>query len=112
MEALIIAQTIFYFTVSAAIIVLGALCAIVAYYLIRITKELEAMSRDWHDASDEARERINDIIDRLSDLPILSYFLRKEPRRSHEDGGSREEDEPRHAETHRTKSSRKGRRKH
>ncbi len=74
---LVFAETVFYLTVSAAIIVVGVLCAIVAYHLIRITRELEELSRNLKSASSAAGERINDIIDRLSDLPILSYFLKQ-----------------------------------
>lgn len=74
---LIFAQTLFYFTVSFAIIAVGVFCAVVAYHLIRITRELEGLSRNLNQASSEAGERINDIIDRLSDLPMLSYFLKK-----------------------------------
>ncbi|HUX35930.1 MAG TPA: hypothetical protein VMV71_02755 [Candidatus Paceibacterota bacterium] len=75
--ALIFSETVFYLTVSVAIIIIGALCAIVAYHLIRITRELEELSGNLNDASSEAGERINEIIDRLSGLPVLSYFLKK-----------------------------------
>ncbi len=75
--ALIFAQTLFYLTVSAAVIAIGVLCAIVTYHLIHITRELEELSRNLNRASSEAGERIDDIIDRLSDLPILAYFLKK-----------------------------------
>ncbi len=75
--ALILAETVFYFTVSVAIITIGALSAVVTYHLIHIAKELEELSGNLNAASGEAGERINDIIDRLSELPILSYFLKK-----------------------------------
>jgi len=74
---LIVAQIVFYFTVSAAIIVVGILCAMVTYRLVRIARELEELSRNLNHASSEAGERINDVIDKLSDVPILSYFLKK-----------------------------------
>ncbi len=77
--ALIFSEIVFYLTVSLAIIVMGVLCAMVTYRLIRIARELEELSRKLNNASDEAGERINEIIDRLSDLPILSYFLKKRP---------------------------------
>ncbi|OGF62618.1 hypothetical protein A2662_03720 [Candidatus Giovannonibacteria bacterium RIFCSPHIGHO2_01_FULL_45_33] len=80
--ALILAQTVFYITVSTAIIAVGVFCGVVAYHLIHITRELEGLSHNLHKASGEAGERINDILDRLSDLSILSYFLKK-GRRSH-----------------------------
>ncbi|MEK7093847.1 MAG: hypothetical protein AAB903_00730 [Patescibacteria group bacterium] len=86
--ALLVGQILFYFTVSLAIIVGGILFSIVTYYLIRTAKNLEALSKNLNAASEEAIERINEAIDRLSDLPVLSYFLRK---RSGEEGrkGSR-----------------------
>ncbi len=74
---LIFAETIFYFTVSFAVITIGISCAIVTRHLIRIAREIEDLSRNLNHASSEAGERINDIIERLSDIPILSYFLRK-----------------------------------
>lgn len=74
---LIFAETIFYFTVSATIIVVGALSAITAFHLIHIARELEELSRKINSTSSEIGERIEDMLDRLSNLPILSYFLRK-----------------------------------
>lgn len=74
---LILSEIVFNITMSVAVIVLGVLCVIVAYHLIRIARELEELSHNLNRASSEAGERINDIIDRLSDLPILSYFLKK-----------------------------------
>ncbi len=74
---LIFSQIVFYLTVSAAIIAIGVLFAILTYHLIRIARELEKLSRNINQASSEVSERINDIINNLSDLPILSYFLKK-----------------------------------
>lgn len=89
MEAvLIVAETIFYFTVSLAIIVIGILVAMVTYHVIHIARELEGLSRNLHNASSEAGERINDIIDRLSDVPFLSYFLKRYPP-AHKEKGRR-----------------------
>ena len=84
--ALIVSETVFYFTVSLAIIVIGALFAVVTYHLINIAKELAELSRNLNDAASDAGERINEIIDRLSDLPVLSYFL-KERRIIHKRNG-------------------------
>ncbi len=80
--ALILSQTIFYFTVSIALILSGVLLSMAMFHLVRITKELEKMTKEFHDMTAEAQERIRDIIDRLSDLPILSFFL-KQKRSSH-----------------------------
>lgn len=78
--ALIFAQTVFYLTISLAIIIIGVLCAIVTYHFIQIAKELEGLSKNLHNASGEALDRISSIIDRLAKLPVLSYFLKQEPR--------------------------------
>jgi len=72
--------------VSVAIIAIGVLCAIVAYHLIRIVRKLEELSRNLNHAGSIAGERINDIIDRISELPILSYFLKKRPATRDEKG--------------------------
>lgn len=76
-SALILSETVFYFTASAAIIAIGVLCAIIAHHLLRIARELEALSLNFHEVSSEVGERIRDIVNRLSDLPILSYFLKR-----------------------------------
>ena len=70
-------QTLFYFVVSMAIIVLGVLFAIVTYHIINITKELEKISNNFYDMSDEAKERIRDVLDGLSEVPILSFFIKR-----------------------------------
>ncbi|MCX6761064.1 MAG: hypothetical protein NTZ84_03125 [Candidatus Nealsonbacteria bacterium] len=78
---LIISQIIFYSVFSLAIIVLGFLTAVVAYHLVSIVKELEVISKDLHDASGEAKEKIKDIIERLSSLPVLSFLLNKKKKK-------------------------------
>ncbi len=75
--ALIIAQTVFYSVFSLAIIVVGILLAIATYHLVNIVRELEAISRNLHNMSDEAQEKIKDIIEKLSVLPILSFLIKK-----------------------------------
>ena len=74
---LMFAQTIFYLTASIAIIMLGGLCANITCRLMRVTRELEKLSRSLNHASVEAGERMRDVVDRLSNLPILSYFLKR-----------------------------------
>lgn len=74
---LTISQIIFYSVFSLAIIVLGFLTAIIAYHLVNIVKELEIISKELHGASGEATEKIKDIIERLSSLPVLSFLLNK-----------------------------------
>ncbi len=78
MELFIVSQIVFNIVASVAIIILGILFAIAMYHFIGIVKELGKLSKDLHNASDEAIERIKDIIEKLSNLPILSFFLKKE----------------------------------
>ncbi len=74
---LIFAEIVFYLTVSIAIILMAALGASVTYRLIRIARELEGLSRNLNQASSEAGERIREVVERLSDIPVLSFFLRR-----------------------------------
>lgn len=76
-NALILSQTVFYFAVSIVIIIIGVLFSIGTYHLTLIAEDLEAIMRDVHDLSDEAHERIHDIVDRLSEVPVLSFFLKR-----------------------------------
>lgn len=75
--ALIFSEIIFNLTISLAVMVVGGLLAIIAYHLISVVQELKELSGNLNSASVEVGERVNDIIDRLSDLPVLSYFLKK-----------------------------------
>lgn len=88
--ALIFSETVFYLTVSLAIIAIGILLGIFTYHLIRIAKELEELSHNLNHGSSEAMKKINDIIDRLTEIPILSYFLKKRGE-SHDKGKGRRE---------------------
>jgi hypothetical protein len=74
---LIVSQIIFYSVFSLAIIVLGFLMAVISYHLVNIVRELEMISRELHDASGGAKEKIKDIIEKLSSLPLLSFLLNK-----------------------------------
>ena len=78
MEAtLIFSQILFNFVVSMAIIVVGALSSLMIYHLVCITKELKVITHNLHNFTDETRENINDIVERLRELPILSFFLKR-----------------------------------
>lgn len=77
MTALVFAQTLFYLTISLAIIVLGALLGIIAYHFVAIAKHLRKISNDLDKASDDVRENLEEIVGRLSALPLFSYLLKK-----------------------------------
>ncbi len=76
-STLIISEIVFNLTVSIAVIVIMILCSIVTYRLIHITKEFEKLTHNLNHISSETGERINDILDRFSNLPLLSYFFKK-----------------------------------
>lgn len=78
MELLIFAQTLFYLTVSFAILVLSTLFGLIVYYLMRITKDLSAISNNFSGASDDLRVKLEGILERLSEIPFLSSFMQKQ----------------------------------
>lgn len=82
MEALIIAETVFYIVVSLAIIALGLFLTIMAYEIVKIAKNLRAISDNLSSISKDTEAKIREIIQKLSDLPILSFFMNKEPRKA------------------------------
>lgn len=73
------AQIVFYFTVSATIITIGILCLVIGRYLVRIARSIEALSENLYHASSETGERMRNILETLSDLPMLSYVFKKRP---------------------------------
>lgn len=75
MTLLEVSQTLFYFTVSFAILALSVLAGMIAYQLVKITRELRRITDNLGNASDELRDSLSDIIERLSSLPILSMFM-------------------------------------
>lgn len=99
MGALILAQTIFYFVASLAIIVLGTLSALVIYFLVQLAKNLSDtsynldlavtqlkdtakqnlndLSSNLSQGSEEILEKIKNLLDKFSNLPLLSLFLKK-----------------------------------
>jgi hypothetical protein len=75
--ALIISQIVFYSVFSLTIIAFFVLMVSAGYRIVRILKVLEQIATDVHDLSDEAKARIKDISEKLSLLPIISFFVKK-----------------------------------
>jgi len=50
--------------------------------MIYIAKNLRNISDNLDDTSDELKKRIEEVIERLSSFPILSYFLRRDKSRA------------------------------
>jgi hypothetical protein len=74
---LTILQIIFYAVFSLATIVLFFFMVTAAYRLIKILKTLQTIARDVQEVSDGAKEKIEDIIEKFSILPIISFFIKK-----------------------------------
>lgn len=74
---LILSQIIFYFVVSGAIIAVGIFFSIAMYHFVHIIKGLQAIIHDFHDLTEGAREKISEILERLSRLPVLSFLLKQ-----------------------------------
>lgn len=77
MQALILAQTLFYFVASLAIIVFAVLLGMAAYYLIQIARQVQNLSENLNQASDEIKENIQEIFDNLSRIPLLSFLFKE-----------------------------------
>lgn len=80
MRVLIFSEILFNLTASFAIIAVGVLLAFVAYHLMHITKKLRHISDNLSDISDDTKDAIEEIIEKLSNLPILSFFMKGEGR--------------------------------
>lgn len=74
---LIISQTIFYIVASAAILVIGIGTGVIVFYIVRIAKELQKISREFRETGEAIGERIEEIMDRLSTLPFISFLFKK-----------------------------------
>ncbi|MBU4479929.1 hypothetical protein KKG48_00595 [Patescibacteria group bacterium] len=74
---LTVAQTLFYFSVSFAIIALGIMLGMVVYHLIKVAKSLEKISENVGQISDDLQESVEQSLQTLSSLPIFSMFFRK-----------------------------------
>lgn len=77
MSVLVFAQTLFYFSASIAIIIIGVIFAMAVYHLMRIAKKIHEISDNLSELSEETKKAIEEIIEKLSNLPILSFFVKK-----------------------------------
>lgn len=65
---LILSQTIFYFTISISIIVLGILSSILLYQAICVMKNIKNTTRKIHELTDEMLDKTIEIIKYVSKL--------------------------------------------
>ena len=80
---LMFAQTLFYLTVSLAIIGLGILFGMITYYLMKVARELSRIANNVGEASDDLRAQLEDILEQLMSIPFLSSFIRPAASRRH-----------------------------
>lgn len=74
---MVFSQIVFYSVFSLVAIIIGVLLIIFIYYLISLTKDLKDIVENFQDASKKTGEKIKEIINALSQIPILSLFLNK-----------------------------------
>lgn len=77
MDIFEIAQVSYYLIVSFAVLVLGAMLAILVYRLIRIAGHLQSVSERLDGAAHKLDGALGNIIVKLSALPLFSYFARQ-----------------------------------
>ena len=75
---LIILQIIFYFVSSLAIIVFFIVMVAAAYRIIKILDTLQIIALQAQEVSEETKQKIEEIIENLSLMPILSFFIKKQ----------------------------------
>lgn len=80
MDALILAQTVFYIVFSIAIFTLSLLLCIVTYYFIGIARHMRHVSERVDNVSEEVRKQIESIVKALQQLPFISYLFKKKSR--------------------------------
>jgi hypothetical protein len=76
-NTLTILQIIFYAVFSLAAIVFFFFMIVGAYRVIKILKTLQVIANDVRTVSDDAKQKIEDIIEKFSLLPIISFFIKK-----------------------------------
>ncbi len=85
-EILIVSQTLFYFVSSFAILAVGAILCVIAYYVVQIGKRLHKISENVEKSSAEVQENISELFEKLSVIPFISAFFKKGRSKN---GGSR-----------------------
>lgn len=81
MDYLILAQTVFYVVFSFAIFIGSLLLAIVVFYLIKIARHLNKIAENLDSASDEVRQRLKEVIQAASELPVVSFLFKQHKKR-------------------------------
>lgn len=81
MTTLVFSQILFYFSVSIAVIILGLMMGVVVYRVIKIAKSLQKISENIENASDDLGDRLENILNNLATMPILSFFFKNKNRR-------------------------------
>lgn len=76
-DYLILSQTLFYLSLSVVLFSFGFVVIATLYYLFKITRHIEQISRNLEYASDGVRKNISFLIEKLMALPLVSILFRK-----------------------------------
>jgi len=82
MEYLTIAQTAFYAVFSLSILTLSILLAVALYYLLGIVKHLRKIAENADAVSGDARDKLQELLDALTRLPIISFLFNEKKDRA------------------------------
>lgn len=76
MNIITFAPTLYYLLASLFMITFGSLIIVAAYHFMHAAKKIRNILNNLSEISDETKVAIEDIIENLSSLPILSFFMR------------------------------------
>lgn len=77
MNILLFAQTLFYFTVSLAIIAFAVIAILFARYCLRVMASLERVAENMGDTSEDIKESIREMIEKLASIPFVSFLFKR-----------------------------------
>ncbi len=83
MNVLIIAQTIFYFVISLAILFAGVTFGIIIFHIIHIAKSLREISLNISNASHDVKEKLEEVLEKFSFWSLASLFFKKRSKKGH-----------------------------
>lgn len=72
---------IFFFITTIAVILLTVLGSVLAYYLIKILKDLKAITASLKQLADNANEEAQDLWERLQNNRLFTFLLARRPDR-------------------------------
>jgi len=77
MTLLIISQIVFNLVISLAVILVTVLISVIAYDIIKFSKSLKKFVDGVNKESSELYEKINKLLENISNLSFISRFFKK-----------------------------------